>query len=89
MALTLDARLADKLVVDAEVADAVRAEMRDILTGFVAAEKEAEVNVIRRREETNATHSLLNTARVMVENPVMIRSKSWMRWKPLPAVLSV
>lgn len=32
-------------------------EMRDILTAVVAAEKEAEANVIRRREETNATRS--------------------------------
>lgn len=50
-------------------------EMRDILTGVVAAEKTAEANVIRRREETNATRSLLNTAKVMAENPVMLRLK--------------
>ena len=50
-------------------------EMRDILTAVVAAEKEAEANVIRRREETNATRSLLNTAKVMAENPVMLRLK--------------
>lgn len=50
-------------------------EMRDILNKVVAAEKEAEANVIRRREETNATRSLLNTARVMAENPVMLRLK--------------
>ena len=49
--------------------------MRDILNKVVAAEKEAEANVIRRREETNATRSLLNTARVMAENPVMLRLK--------------
>jgi len=50
-------------------------EMRDILNRVVAAEKEAEANVIRRREETNATRSLLNTAKVMAENPVMLRLK--------------
>ena len=50
-------------------------EMRDILNKVVAAEKEAEANVIRRREETNATRSLLNTAKVMAENPVMLRLK--------------
>lgn len=50
-------------------------EMRDILNKVVAAEKEAEANVIRRREETNATRALLNTARVMAENPVMLRLK--------------
>lgn len=50
-------------------------EMREILNHVVAAEKEAEANVIRRREETNATRSLLNTAKVMAENPVMLRLK--------------
>ena len=50
-------------------------DMRDILNQVVAAQKEAEANVIRRREETNATRSLLNTAKVMAENPVMLRLK--------------
>lgn len=50
-------------------------EMRDILNTVVAAEKEAEANVIRRREETNATRALLNTAKVMQENPAMLRLK--------------
>jgi regulator of protease activity HflC (stomatin/prohibitin superfamily) len=50
-------------------------DMREILNQVVAAEKQAEANVIRRREETNATRSLLNTAKVMSENPVMLRLK--------------
>jgi regulator of protease activity HflC (stomatin/prohibitin superfamily) len=50
-------------------------EMREILNKVVTAQKEAEANVIRRREETNATRSLLNTAKVMAENPVMLRLK--------------
>ncbi|WP_122073103.1 slipin family protein [Pseudophaeobacter sp. EL27] len=50
-------------------------EMREILTSVVAAEKQAEANVIRRREETNATRALLNTAKVMADNPVMLRLK--------------
>jgi regulator of protease activity HflC (stomatin/prohibitin superfamily) len=50
-------------------------EMRDILNRVVEAEKQAEANVIRRREETSATRSLLNTAKVMAENPVMLRLK--------------
>ena len=95
-ALTLDRLLAEKVNVDAEAAEAVRAEMagigievgeialkdvilpgemREILTAVVAAEKQAEANVIRRREETNAARSLLNTAKVMAENPVMLRLK--------------
>ena len=49
--------------------------MRDIMNTVVAAQKEAEANVIRRREETSATRSLLNTAKVMSENPVMLRLK--------------
>jgi regulator of protease activity HflC (stomatin/prohibitin superfamily) len=50
-------------------------DMREILNRVVAAQKEAEANVIRRREETNATRSLLNTAKIMAENPVMLRLK--------------
>jgi regulator of protease activity HflC (stomatin/prohibitin superfamily) len=50
-------------------------EMREILNRVVAVQKEAEANVIRRREETNATRSLLNTAKVMADNPVMLRLK--------------
>lgn len=50
-------------------------EMRDILNKVVAVQKEAEANVIRRREETNAARSLLNTAKIMAENPVMLRLK--------------
>ncbi|MEO0622798.1 MAG: slipin family protein [Pseudomonadota bacterium] len=50
-------------------------EMREILNRVVAAEKEAEANIVRRREETQATRALLNTAKVMAENPVMLRLK--------------
>ena len=50
-------------------------EMKDILARVVEAEKSAEANVIRRREETAATRSLLNTAKVMEGNPVALRLK--------------
>jgi regulator of protease activity HflC (stomatin/prohibitin superfamily) len=50
-------------------------EMRAILNRVVEVAKEAEANVIRRREETAATRALLNTAKVMAENPVMLRLK--------------
>jgi regulator of protease activity HflC (stomatin/prohibitin superfamily) len=50
-------------------------DMKDILGKVVAAEKVAQANVIRRREETNATRSLLNTAKVMEDNPVALRLK--------------
>jgi hypothetical protein len=49
--------------------------MRDILNQVVAAEKQAQANLIRRREETAATRSLLNTARLMEENPLLVRLK--------------
>ena len=50
-------------------------EIRQILTKVVEAEKSAQANNIRRREETAATRSLLNTARVMEENPTALRLK--------------
>jgi regulator of protease activity HflC (stomatin/prohibitin superfamily) len=50
-------------------------EMKAILGRVVEAQKAAEANVIRRREETAATRSLLNTARVMEDNPVALRLK--------------
>ena len=50
-------------------------EMKTILAKVVEAEKVAQANVIRRREETAATRSLLNTAKVMEDNPVALRLK--------------
>jgi regulator of protease activity HflC (stomatin/prohibitin superfamily) len=50
-------------------------EMKTILAKVVEAEKAAAANVIRRREETSATRSLLNTARVMEDNPTALRLK--------------
>jgi regulator of protease activity HflC (stomatin/prohibitin superfamily) len=50
-------------------------EMKTILAQVVEAEKSAQANVIRRREETAATRSLLNTAKVMDGNPVALRMK--------------
>lgn len=50
-------------------------DMKAILTRLVEAEKSAQANVIRRREETAATRSLLNTAKVMENNPVALRLK--------------
>lgn len=50
-------------------------EMKTILAQVVEAGKSVEANVIRRREETAATRSLLNTAKVMEDNPVTLRLK--------------
>ena len=50
-------------------------DMKDILNQVVAAEKTAQANNIKRREETAATRSLLNTAKLMSDNPVLVRLK--------------
>jgi len=50
-------------------------EMKTILNQVVEAEKVAQANLIRRREETAATRSLLNTARLMEANPTLLRLK--------------
>jgi regulator of protease activity HflC (stomatin/prohibitin superfamily) len=50
-------------------------EMKDILNQVVQTEKAAQANVIKRREETAATRSLLNTAKLMEENPTLLRLK--------------
>ncbi len=50
-------------------------DMKQILNRVVEAEKIAEANVIRRREETAATRSLLNTAKLMENNPTLLRLK--------------
>lgn len=50
-------------------------EMKEILNGVVQAEKSAQANVIRRREEANATRSLLNTAKLVDQSPTLLRLK--------------
>lgn len=50
-------------------------EMKAILAQVVEAEKLAEANLIKRREETQATRSLHNTAKVMEGNPILLRLK--------------
>ena len=49
--------------------------MRSILNRVVEAQRQAEANNITRREETAATRSLANTARVLSNNPVLLRLK--------------
>jgi regulator of protease activity HflC (stomatin/prohibitin superfamily) len=50
-------------------------EMKTILNRVVEAEKEAQANLIRRREETAATRSLHNTAKMLEQSPVLLRLK--------------
>ena len=49
--------------------------MKKLLAKVVEADKVAQANFIRRREETNATRSLLNTTKVMENNSVALRLK--------------
>jgi len=50
-------------------------EMRAILNQLVEAERRAQANLVTRREEVAATRSLLNTARLLDENPTLMRLK--------------
>lgn len=50
-------------------------EIRDIMNTVLIAEKNAQANVIARREEVASTRSLLNTARLMEENPTLYKLK--------------
>ena len=50
-------------------------EMKVLLNRVIEAEKEAAANVILRREETAATRAAANTAKVLADNPVLLRMK--------------
>ena len=92
----LDALLADKESVGAEVRQALGArteefgvavrsvglrdiilpgDMKSLLNQVIAAQKEAEANLIRRREETASVRSQANTAKLLAESPHLARLK--------------
>jgi len=50
-------------------------EMKAILNQVIEAEKQAQANLIKRREETAAARSQANTARLLAENPILARMK--------------
>ncbi len=50
-------------------------EVRSIMNKILIAEKTAQANTIMRREETAATRSLLNTAKLMDDNEMLFRLK--------------
>lgn len=50
-------------------------EMKTLLNKVIEAEKLAAANVILRREDAAATRNLANTAKVIAENPVLMRLK--------------
>lgn len=50
-------------------------DVRELLNKVVEAERTAKANLIRRQEETAATRSLLNTSKLMENNPLLLRLK--------------
>ena len=50
-------------------------EIRELINKVVEAERVAKANLIRRQEETAATRSLLNTAKLMEDNKLVLRLK--------------
>jgi regulator of protease activity HflC (stomatin/prohibitin superfamily) len=50
-------------------------EIKTILNQVLEAEKKAQANIITRREETASTRSLLNTAKLMEDNPTLMKLK--------------
>jgi regulator of protease activity HflC (stomatin/prohibitin superfamily) len=60
-------------------------EMKSLLNRVIEAEKAAAANVISRREETAATRSLVNTARLMADQPILLRLKELEAMKDIAA----
>lgn len=50
-------------------------DVKEIMNQVLVAEKKAQANIIMRREETSSTRSLLNTAKLMEDNPMLFKLK--------------
>jgi len=50
-------------------------EIREIMNQVLIAEKKAQASIITRREETASTRNMLNTVKLMEENPILLRLK--------------
>ncbi len=50
-------------------------EMKSILNEVILAQKQAEANLIRRREDTAAARSQANTAKLLADNPTLARMR--------------
>lgn len=50
-------------------------DVKDIMNKVLIAQKQAQANTIMRREETASTRSLLNTAKLMEENEMLMKLK--------------
>ncbi len=59
--------------------------MRTLLNRVIEAQKEAEANVIARREETAAARSMAQTAKILADNPLLVRLKELEAYKELAA----
>lgn len=63
-------------IADVDIKDIILpGEMKTILNQVIEAQKRAEAHAIARREETAATRSLANTARVLENNPMLMKLK--------------
>ncbi len=50
-------------------------DVREIMNQVLVAQKQAQANIITRREETASTRSLLNTAKLLEENAMLLKLK--------------
>lgn len=63
-------------VTQAEIRDIILpGDMKEIMNQVLIAQKKAQANTITRREETAQTRSLLNTAKLMEDNPMLMQLK--------------
>ena len=50
-------------------------DMKTLMNQVIEAEKQAQANLIRRREETAAARSQANTAKLLHDNPTLLRMR--------------
>ncbi len=64
------------VVIDCGIRDVILpGDMKEIMNQVLLAQKKAQANSITRREETAATRSLLNTAKLMENNEMLFKLK--------------
>jgi hypothetical protein len=49
--------------------------MREIMNKVIEAEKKSQIKIIERRDETATTRAMLNTAKSLEDNPILLRLK--------------
>jgi regulator of protease activity HflC (stomatin/prohibitin superfamily) len=60
-------------------------ELKALFNPVIEAEKQAQAQNILRREETAATRSVANTARLLESNPTLLRLRELDTWKEIAA----